>query len=126
MKTKSAKPNTESDKPHHPCLKGFDTCPTCDTQSESDKSIDEILEKYRHWFTHQFTDPSSGLTLESTKDQLYSLLMDVIVGEDEPVSLEYTRNPRVQQKVSNPTGIARNKLRAEQRQKLNQLFNKEK
>ena len=95
--------------------RGADT--SAQPNTESDKSIDTIDEI----FAPLIDSPSLTLTTtywNDAKDQIYSLLMDV-TGEDEfpPDQDEWYGEDEA--KI-----IGRDELRAEQRQKLNQLFNK--
>ena len=83
--------------------------------TESDKSIDEwfmLVEANRDVGARTWTEE----TMPYLKSNLYSLLMDVI-GENE---LEH---PILEAQAGART---RNRLRAEQRQKLKELFGKEK
>ena len=105
--------------------------------TESDKSIDEILIEFGGLSAYEWANGSGrgvhyfmdydGQQCEydeefkSAKDQLFALLMDVI-GEDEfdQQELNETENG------SEVPFLVRNGLRAEQRQKLKELFGKEK
>lgn len=86
--------------------------------------IDKILSKFQYGFSHQFTDPKGGLSQEETESKVYSLLMDVI-GEDEQPHDIRLMDTNTAIFLNNKIAFC-NRLRAEQRQKLNQLFNKEK
>jgi hypothetical protein len=92
--------------------------------TESDKSIDECLKgKVRvvaQENTDCYVDPTCKAVFDAPKlkSELYSLLMDVI-GEDET-------NGQIESRTIKELLPMRNKLRAEQRQKLNKLFGKEK
>lgn len=104
--------------------------------TESDKSIDRILENYRQVnFSPKPFEPSLDkweekykvqhiIELETAKSLLYSLLMDVI-GEDEQPHDIRLMDTNTAIFLNNKIAFC-NRLRAEQRQKLNQLFNKEK
>lgn len=105
--------------------------------TESDKSIDDLLNDLAKYFIDKGYD--AGLTegaieyprfaeykkIYRTSEELYSLLMEVI-GEDEAVvNVTLTLPDDVKLYLTDNRGEreqTRNDLRAEQRQKLNQLF----
>ena len=91
--------------------------------TESDKSIDTILKKaWEHgYYSNNYPSNPNMTWFSDDKQALYSLLMDVI-GEDEfdQQELNETENG------SEVPFLVRNGLRAEQRQKLKELFGKEK
>ena len=84
--------------------------------TESDKSIDDLLDSFQNWNGIGDPEVAYARAKATAKDQIYSLLMDVI-GENE---LEH---PILEAQAGART---RNRLRAEQRQKLKELFGKEK
>lgn len=104
--------------------------------TESDKSIDRILENYRQVnFSPKPFEPSLDkweekykvqhiIELETAKSLLYSLLMDVIGLAETPVEV-WDENVPEKASLAILKCDIRNDLRAEQRQKLIQLFNKE-
>ena len=89
--------------------------------TESDKSIDDLLDSFQNWNGIGDPEVAYARAKATAKDQIYSLLMDVI-GEDEfdQQELNETENG------SEVPFLVRNGLRAEQRQKLKELFGKEK
>lgn len=100
--------------------------------TESDKSIDDLIQEiYQIGFqVGQYTqspDHTLENRLDKAKDQLYSLLMDVIGEEVKyPEVMEYVKLLKYSGDNRDPIYEAGYKMAiSEQRQKLNQLFGKE-
>lgn len=92
--------------------------------TESDKSIDEIIEAYIGSLWETLGSPKKYKEANTSfKSDIYSLLMDVIGDMEYRETLDMGLSSWTNEDFK---AFGRNELRNEQRQKLNQLFNKDK
>jgi hypothetical protein len=80
------------------------------------KTIDDIFEKYGYFLGLAYEDENGNLAVHEkgeVKDQLYTLIKEQVIGEDDP-------------EESRSDFWERNNLRTQQLSRLNTLFSKDK